>query len=220
MLLALDCPTKMLERTATVCDFLMVSALRCAEDESYKKFHMTATLPKILNMDCPINPVQGMELASEVGAVVVCTDDPFTYKNVSVMGIIRGKNPLEALTNINWFLENKLASIAVPYNVCMVDGDTPEVMGLRRQHIVSLIPTQIAVHLLGFVSLNELSLYESRQSMSINTGEPIALGLKELSISEPLQTKVPSYEQFKGIKPDSSKANFVWYNVAIMRKYL
>ena len=222
MLLALDCPTKMCKAVSTLADFEVVSALRCQEDTDYKQYHIDSKLPKLLNCDCNISPDTATALSKEMDCRFIITSHPLTFKDTSnLIGIISGGDFEELLSCVNTFLQSKVTSLAVPYGICSTKKESPEVMSIKRVLVVSLIPIEVPVHLLGFTSLSELWWYRSRAGTSMNTGVPVLLGLRDLDILEPLPDKnISTTEMFKQIPAEKSKWGQVCRNVAVLRKYL
>jgi len=212
----------MLKAVAALADFDVVSAMRCQDDADYKQYYLNSTGAKLLNCDCNIAHETASELAKELSCHLILTPRPMAFKDMSnLMGIVSGESFADINACVVTFLQNGVTSLAVPYDICSLKGDTTEVMSLRRVMAVSLIPAEVAVHLLGFVALSEFWWYKGRKNMSLNTGIPILLGLRDMDILEPLPSKGPStLEMFKTVPADKAKWGQVCRNVAILRKYL
>jgi hypothetical protein len=95
-------------------------------------------------------------------------------------------------------------------------------MSLRRALVISQLPKEVSVHLLGFTSLNEFIWYKDRHNvLSIDTGLPILLGLQGKGIEEPILDKsVPTLNQMDSLELNAKGWTSVCRNIALFRTFL
>lgn len=238
MRLALECPISMLEMIQPFSDFDWVLAHEVSRSEVYKEFFTNSNKEKVV--DNSVNekgePLPLDELKSifeEVrGDFVVSPDWIGDYEKTAmvyeecvkmfgvgkVMGVLQGQT-FEELFKC---LEIYKGIVAVPYDICSDKRDSPLVMSLRRALVVSNIPNDKIVHLLGFTSLDEFFWYENKPNVfGIDTGVPILLGLQEKDILDPLESKEEAtYNQMEKLDLTQTGWTTICRNIALLRRFM
>ena len=198
MKLSLEATTKLLPKIQGFGDFDWVSFPRTLSDSSYLDFFSNSSVPRIISMgngkgepelkktremweklggkDIIISPdFVGDHIKTITTYDIYCQE----YGAESVIGVLQGSSYKEVLSCMNYYK----GQVAVPFNIGSTDSATNSMMALRRALVVSNIPSDRYVHLLGFNNIPELEWYETKPNViSINTGHPILLGLKEQDI--------------------------------------
>ncbi len=239
MKLALETSTKLLELVQPFADFDWILAHRFLEDEEYAKWYKESTNIKVIDnsvnekgeplplevMVKVFEEVKGTYLVSPdwigdaektIGAYSQCVTQ---FGEERVIGVLQGRTPLEALSCLPHY---KGKYIAVPY---LVGGsskkDLPWVMALRRQLVVSCIPVDRPIHLLGFTTLEEFELYSTRPNVySVDTGVPVLLGLLEEDFEELKDKSVSTMAKMEGLEITKEAWTAICRNIALFRKYI
>ena len=239
MRLALECRTDMLEMVQPFADFDWILGHKVLEDEEYTKYYSRVST-KVKFIDNSVNEVgtplttdQLGEVRDKVrGGLIVSPDwigdaektlEAYeacvkVFGRDDVVGVLQGNTFGEALACLKVYG----SLIAVPYDITSSKEDSPQLMGLRRALLVSNLPNDRSVHLLGYTSLDELWWYSNRPWItSIDTGIPILLGLQGLDILEPLESKAePTLNQIEKFKLGQKEWTAVIRNIALLRRYL
>ena len=238
MKLALECRADMLEMVQPFGDFDFILAKEVLDNEEVAEFYKNSS--KIKFVDNSVNeegvPLgleqlkQAMELVK--GDFVISPDWIGEYeKTISMynecikvfgpertVGVIQGKTFEEALKCLATYGEK----VAVPYDICSKKTDPPWLMALRRALVVSKIPNNIYIHLLGYDSLDEFIWYKDKPGVySIDTGAPVLLGLQERDILDPLESKeFPTYNQMAKLNLSQTAWTAICRNIALLRRYI
>lgn len=112
--------------------------------------------------------------------------------------------------------------VAVPYAVGSKLDNPPWLMGLRRALVVSNVPQDRRVHLLGFTCVEEFQWYRDKPNVvTIDTGIPILLGLQNKGIEDGLESKEePTWKELQKYELTQEHWSAVCRNIALLRKYL
>jgi len=238
MKLALEARTDMLEMVQPFADFDWILAHKVLEDEGYAKFYKESDKPRFIDNSVneigePVS-IEDMKKVWGVlgGGYIVAPDwigdatktveaygkcvEEFGEENV--VGVLQGGTFQEALGCLNVFR----GMVAVPYDIGSKKKDPPWLMALRRILVVSNIPSDRYIHLLGFTSIDELWWYTNRPNVvSIDTGIPILLGLQGLDILDPLEGKEePTYNRMDKLELTQDGWTAICRNIALLRRYL
>jgi len=235
--LALECSTEILEWIQPFADFDWILTKEYKENEAYREYYKQSTNFKYVDNsvneelepcsledikevfdDCGGNLVVAPDwLGNNVQTLEGYMDAVKLFGKERVVGVLQGKTYEEILGCLNFYGN----LVAVPYDIMSVRTDPPWLMGMRRNLVVAKIPQQYKVHLLGFTSLEELEYYRSMPNViSIDTGIPVKLGLEELDIMDPLESKAtPTYKQMEEIPVNQERLTAIYRNLAILRKY-
>lgn len=239
MLLALEAPTQLAEMVHAFQDFDWILAHKVLEDEDYANFCKNSSNIKFLDNSVnelgePIALDRMKEVAEVVGANYIVAPDYFgdarrtidsyheTVKALGegkVVGVLQGQTFEEAFMCLNSYK----GSVAVPYAICSdKQTDSPLLMALKRALIVSNIPSEIQIHLLGYNDLSEFFWYRARPNVvSLDTGIPILLGLQELDILDILASKsIPTLKQAEKIELSQKGWTAICRNIALLRKHM
>ena len=244
MKLALESTTDLLDKVQGFGDFNWISLSRATEDKDYLDFYKESGQLRVLNLgdgvsDPDIN--QAKELWESFGNPVVVSPDfagdqmktLHTYEICcqdfgpeNVIGVLQGSSYKEVLDCIPHYQ----GQIAVPYNIGSMPATPNSFMALRRALVVSNIPADRYVHLLGFTTLDELEWYENKPNvLSINTGYPIMLGMKSediLDIDRECTKATITLEAMKEVEAMNNKSlsQIQWTsiirNIALLRRYI
>jgi len=244
MRLALECPTPLLEMVQPFADFDYILAHKYFEDEAYAAYYKasTSTIKFVDNsvneVDAPAKLEQLEQIMKEVNGTYLMSPDwigdytrtaeaykecveKCTLGKERVVGVVQGSSPEEAMKCLELF-EGSL--VAVPYHVGGGEAgrsDPPTLMALRRALVVSNIPSNRYVHLLGFTTLEELSWYADKPNViSLDTGVPILLGMQCKDYDEFKDKSSPTTTLSE--KLDLSKDGWagICRNIALLRKYM
>lgn len=248
MKVAFECPTKMLEQIQPFADFDYLLANKVLSDPKYAEYYKNATRMRFL--DNGVNeagePVSVEDLKK---ALDIIGDNRDTFvigldwvgdamktmqgfvDSIKVFGegkvipVLQGGSPEEVLICLDYYLRAgiKAPVLCIPYRICGSVKEThPEVMALRRALVVSKVPPQVPIHLLGFNSLSEFSWYKDKGNVvSIDTGIPVLLGLHGKDILDGVDDKAKdTYSEME--KVDITKDNWaaVCRNIALFRTFL
>lgn len=103
------------------------------------------------------------------------------------MGVLQGKNVQELIDCYDWYIENDVNYIALPFHL-ILDGDYSVARYLVFNRLFSsMVKNRVHVHFLGVGNPAELLLYSSEQKQlitSIDTSSPIVLGWKGVRYGE------------------------------------
>ena len=238
MRLALECRTELLELVQPFGDFDFCLAHEVLKNQEYAKFYKESEREKIVdnsvNEDGEPVTLEDLKKAFELvnGTMVVSPDWLGNSKKTleaylgcielfgaeRVIGVVQGADFKEVIACASLYK----GPVAIPYDICSLKTDTPQVMGLRRALVVCNLPSDKVIHLLGFTSLEEFFFYESRPNVwSIDTGIPVLLGLEGKDILDPLESKLkPTYNLMEGKKLTQSEWTGIIRNIALLRKYI
>jgi len=239
MQLALEAPTKLLEMVYDFADFDWVLAHKVLEDEEYKKFYKGSKRVKFIDNSVnekgePLSLEVLKEVFEEVeGTYIVAPDwigkeketlEAFgkcveTFGRERTVGVVQGSSFKEAFECVQVYGKGM---VAVPYDICSSKEDPPWLMGLRRALVTTHIPNDRYVHLLGFDSIDEFYWYVGKSHIvSIDTGIPVLLGMREEDILDPLKDKKqPTLNQADEIELTQTGWTAICRNIALLRKYL
>jgi hypothetical protein len=143
---------------------------------------------------------------------------PATLKELgpgAVIGVLQGSTPKEALECLGTY---DCELIAVPYRVGgSIKGDPSWLMALRRQLVVSRIPEDRLVHLLGFTTSDEFTWYRGYVTnvVSLDTDVPVRAGLLNSDYEEFDRT-----QDTKEVSLDRDNWGAVCRNIALLRKHM
>lgn len=238
MKLALECRADMLELVQPFADYDFILAKEVLEDGEVAEFYKNSSKVKFVDNSVneegePLGLEQLKETMELVGGhYVVSPDWVGGYeKTVSMyrecvkqfgidqtVGVIQGKTFEEAFKCLAVYGKR----VAVPYDICSLKRDPPWLMALRRALVISKIPDDTYIHLLGYDTLDEFLWYQGRPNIgSIDTGIPVLLGLQEKDILEPLESKeTPTYNQMEKLKLTQAAWTAVCRNIALLRRYI
>jgi len=245
MRLALECPVAMLELVQPFGDFDFILAKEALKDEKYMAYYKASTNMKIVDNSVneerePTSIEDLVKVFVEVGGAYLVSPDWIgdskktldAYRDLitevsnkgspirpeQVVGVVQGNTFEEALS----CLERYSNFMAVPYDICSSKRDPPWLMGLRRALLISNIPNDRLIHLLGFNSLTEFFWYKGRSNVvSIDTGVPVMLGLQGKDILDELESKeAPTYNTMKELKLTQKEWTGICRNIALLRKYI
>ena len=237
MLLALECPTSMLDMVQPFADFDWILADKFLKDEEYAEFYRQSSNTKVVDNSVtelgePMTIEDLKIVVEDVKADIVVSPDWINdfektteaYREFSqvtfegctptIAGVLQGSTPEEALRCLGVYRD--IGTVMVPYRVGGSEKKDPDwLKALRRQLVVTHIPKDWSVHLLGFTTLNEFSWYSRMPNVvSIDTDVPIRSGLMQVD-----------FDDFDRMKDTSkitlTKDNWaaVCRNIAVLRKY-
>ena len=236
MKLALECSTNLLELVQPLADFDWILAHKYLEDEDYASYYKESTQIKFIDNSVnevgePVSIEDMKKIHSEIGGYVVSPDwignlgkTLEVYKECVkifgeqvTVGVLQGAT-FECLSLLNEYK----GIVAVPYDIGSSKKDLPGIMALRRALVISNIPQDRVVHLLGLNTLDEFSWYRGRGNvMTIDTGVPVLLGLRSEDILDTLESKEkPTYNQMEGLELTQVAWTGICRNVALLRRYL
>ncbi len=240
MKLALECSTQLLDLVQPFADFDFILAGEYLKDKECAEFYKKSTNSKIVDNSVneegePLPLDQIEKVFKEVGADFLVAPDWIgnsvktrgayleAVKKVGkekVIGVVQGETFEEALECLETYRECPI--ISIPYDICSKKTDSPWLMGLRRALLISNIPQEFQIHLLGYNCLEEFMWYKMRPNvLSIDTGVPILLGLEEKDILDPLSDKkLPTLNQMKDLKLTQKSWGIICRNIALLRKFL
>ena len=233
MKLAMECPTSLLDQIQPFADFDWVLANLMLTDETYAAYYRESTNLKFLDNGVtetgePVELDQIAEIAEDIKATYIVARDWIGdyqktiegyYESIKklpkekVVGVLQGSTPLEALKCLQHYTLNNI--VLVPYHVGGSDRRKDSwLMALKRALVVSNIPSDRGIHLLGFTTLEELEWYVARPNvLSMDTDVPVKAGLAVQDIDDfDRGAKVDS------AKWDKSTAYAVARNIALLRK--
>lgn len=233
MKLALECPTNLLDQVQPFADFDWVLANLMLTDEVYAAYYRESTNIKFLDNGVtetgePVELAQIAEIAKDIKATYIVARDWIgnsektiagyyeslkALPNEKVVGVLQGSTPLEALGCLPHYVHNNL--VLVPYHVGGSDRKKdPWLMALKRALVVSNIPSDRDIHLLGFTTLGELDWYADRTNiLSLDTDVPVKAGLLVQDVDDFDRSQV-----VKDPKWEKATAYAVARNIALLRK--
>ncbi len=233
MKLALECPDELLELVQPFADFDWVLVNRYLESDVYANYYRSSDRVKFVDNAVTENgePCSVEELKQVFddcgGTYVIAPDWIGEYQRTVdayrecigklskdiVVGVLQGSTPEEALKCLDAY-EHKI--VAVPYRVGgSVKGESNELMALRRELVVTHIPSDRVVHLLGFTALSEFPWYANRPNVwSVDTDVPIRAGLAVQDIDE--------FDRTQEVSAELNKENWaaICRNIALLRKHM
>ena len=232
MKLALECPTELLEFVQPFADFDWILVDRYLSDEQYAQWYRESDNVKFVDNSvtekgepCSIEDL--MQVFQDCNAHYMISPDWIgdyhrtieAYKECSekvpkgsLIGVLQGATPAEALQCLETYTGKV---VSVPYRVGgSVKGDSNALMALRRSLVVSHIPDEKAIHLLGFTALSEFFWYVNRPNVfGIDTDVPVRAGLVSADIDDFDRT-----QDVSKAKLDKSTAYGIARNIALLRK--
>jgi len=243
MKLALESTTNLLGKVQGFGDFDWISFPRASKDKEYLDFYQKSDRPRVLNLgDGSSNPDinQVKEVYEALGSPVIISPD-FAGEQVktitaydtycqeygveNVIGVLQGASYKEVLGCLAYYK----GQVAVPFSIGSADETANSLMALRRALIVSNIPADRYVHLLGFTTLDELEWYETKPNvLSINTGYPVMLGMKSEDILDigkecnKAESTLEIMEKVEASKKELSQTQWtaIIRNIALLRRYI
>lgn len=253
MKLALESPTQLLKTVQPLSDFNFISARRVLNDTKYADFYTNKGTDVIAPYSI-VNPNDGhgepvsIEELKEVlkslnldgeRAMVIAPDFPNNAlatlgayqecveqfgENV-VVGVLQGESFHQSFNCLAFYKTN----IAVPIGLNTYPDEPPYIWSLKRHRLISMIPDDRFIHLLGFGSIEEFWCYEARPNVaSLNTAMPILMGLREGSILDPLQATekqkatLTQCNEILKQQPQLKQEQLtsIYANIALLRRYL
>lgn len=250
MQLALECTTKLLGQIQPFADFDFMLAHLVLKDEVYTEFYKTSDKRKYL--DNSVNELGTPATLEDVkaaydkvkGPYEICVVSPDfigdykqtiqiyveflkLFKDLPIIpvAVLQGNSYEEVFTCLKLYysIHNGPPSVlAVPYDIGSEKKDPPELMALRRALIVSNIPNNTQIHLLGFTDINEFWWYRGKANIvSLDTGIPVLLGLEGKGVEEPLQDKTkPTLDLMEGLTLSKENYGTICRNIALLRTYI
>lgn len=245
--LALECSTSLLDMVQPFADFDWILTHKVKEDKEYREFYKAST--KIKVVDNSVNElgepagIKDIEYAlKEVGGTYVVPPDWIgnTQKTLEsfeefakVLGperlwpVVQGSTFEEVRDCIKEYIRacstRRITPVlCIPYDICSQKDEDPEIMALRRALVTFMLPVEVRVHLLGFLSIKEFLWYKNRLNIqSIDTGAPILLGLQEKYILDPLESKAsPTLIDMDELEVNQVKLTAIYRNLGLLRKYI
>lgn len=242
MKLALEATTSLIPKIQAFSDFDWISYSRLIKDKDYYNFYSQSKAPRTLNFDGKVDEIKSdktKEIWTILGTPIIVAPN-FAGKQIetlqaydeccqafgveNVIGVLQGSSYQEVLGCINYYK----GQIAVPYNIGSTSTTPNSLMALRRALIVSNIPVDRWIHLLGFTTIDELEWYETKPSvLSINTGYPVMLGLKEediLDIDKDVNKAETTLSIMEKVEVTAKLSQTQWTaiirNIALLRRYI
>lgn len=242
MKLALEATTSLLPKVQAFSDFDWISYSRVVKDKEYYNFFQQSKASRTLNFDTAIadpKSEKDKEIWTALGSPIIVAPS-FIGKQIetlqaydaycqeygveNVIGVIQGASYQEVLGCVNYYK----GQIAVPYHIGSASTTPTSLMALRRALIVSNIPADRWIHLLGFTSIDELEWYETKPNvLSINTGYPIMLGLKEediLDTGKDVNKSESTLSAMEKVEATGKLTQTQWTaivrNIALLRRYI
>ena len=169
-----------------------------------------------------ISPDFAGEQAKTIEAYNMCCQK---YGVDNVIGALQGASYREVLGCLNYYK----GQIAVPFNIGSADDTPNSLMAIRRALIVSNIPADRYIHLLGFSTLDEFEWYETKPNvLSINTGYPVMLGMKSediLDIGKECDKSENTLEMMEKVEAENKEMSQTQWtaiirNIALLRRYI
>lgn len=237
MQLAIECRQDMLEILQHFADFDWVRADEVLKDEAYAEHFRQSDKVKFVcgftgNGEEPIPTGELLQAYDSVRGFYLVVPTPEIYAELAkedlksqprirkdrLIGVLQGETFHDAFA----CLATYEGVVAVPYNVCSKGEYPPWLMAVRRALLVTNLPADRFVHLLGFNSLDEFFWYESRPNvMSLNTGIPVLLGLQGLDILDPLESKEkPTFDQMRSLELNDLGLTAIYRNIGLLRRYM
>ena len=238
MQLSLECPTKLLEQIQPFADFDFILADLVLKDEAYRNYYKASDRVKIVDnsvneLGQPLPLAEIIKAFKEVNGTYLVAPDFLGKAQETInsylscckeigkektIGVLQGSSFEEVFTSLSYYQ----GLIAIPFDICSSKEDPPWLMGLRRALVVSRLPSESRVHLLGFNSIEEFFWYKNLPSVvSIDTGVPIMLGLQEKDILDPLEDKkTPTLLKMDEIELTQKNWTAICRNLALLRKYI
>ena len=243
MKLALESTTKLLGHVQGFGDFDWVFFPRATADKDYLDFYQKSSQPKILCLGDGVSEPddkQAKEIWESLGGPIITSPDFVgnqaktieayntycqEYGVENIIGVLQGSSYREVLGCLFYYK----GQVAIPFNIGSADDTPNSLMAIRRALVVSNIPADRYVHLLGFSTLDELEWYETKPNvLSINTGYPVMLGMKEsdiLDISKECDKSEITLEVMEKIEASNKELSQTQWtaiirNIALLRRYI
>jgi len=243
MKLALESTTKLLGNIQGFGDFDWISFPRAIADKDYLSFYQQSPIIRVLNLGDGVSEPdvkQTKEVWEALGNPVITSPDFVSdqsktlsaynmscqeYSEENVIGVLQGASYKEVLGCLAYYK----GQVAVPFNIGSAEDTPNSLMALRRALIVSNIPADRYVHLLGFTTLDELEWYENKPNvLSINTGYPVMLGMKSEDILDidkecnKSEATLDIMEKIEEANKELSQTQWtaVIRNIALLRRYI
>ncbi len=225
MKLALDASTKLLPLIHAFADFDFISTERILKDKDYAQFYQDSSNVKfvsdILLPDKPLVPMDDLKRAVEFvkGTYVLNNyqESVKVFGPEKTVGVLGGQTPAGILQNLAAYSSR---IIAVPITPFLDENLSLEYSAYARALVVTNIPKDRAIHLIDYISLNELTWYVGKPNIvSLSTCVPVILGLRGEDILEPtsditqLDCESENYEKLK-----QDRWSAVCRNIALLRK--
>lgn len=230
MLLALECPTEHLDMIQPFADFEWVLANKYLSEPRYATFYKQSRRVKFLDNGVtetgePVSYDDIIKIANEINATFVVARDWIgdfqktvaAYQEcrekfgAKTVGVLQGSTPEEAIQCVNYY-DCKL--LLVPYHVGGSDRKrNPQLMALKRALVVSNLPPNRFVHLLGFTTTDELKWYRGKTNVvSLDTDIPVKAGLAGQDLDE--------FDRIAEVPTKVTKDNWaaVCRNLSLLRK--
>jgi len=236
--LGLDCPTSWLHYIEDYTDYDYVLVEKCLKDKDYLEYFKNSPKDKLINNRLMgtdtsrtledivkvweilggkvIAPDWGNDHLRTLDAFGICCE-AIGWENV--IGVVQTTNE----ANIKECLEIYGEQVAVGFDVGSEHEDDEVDKAFKRIKVVQKLVAK-KVHLLGMTNPGELLFYKNLDYVeSINTGLPILLGFKGMSLMEHKRIKdVSSYNYMDMDNPpfDGDVYDLIESNVADLRYLL
>jgi queuine/archaeosine tRNA-ribosyltransferase len=234
MKLALECRTEHLDMIQPFADFDWILVDKYLSDKKYAEHYRNSTNEKFVDNSVtekgePCSPKDLKAVFEDCrGSFVVSPDwinekqktiDAYRevissemFPTEKVVGVLQGATPEDALSCLDYYLGNL---VLVPYRVGgSVKGESGNLMCLRRTLVVSNIPSNKFIHLLGFTSTSEFKWYANRSNvLSVDTDVPVRSGLVMQEMDE-----FDRKADVNKVKLDKENWAGVCRNIALLRK--
>jgi len=242
MILALECPTELVDEIQPLADFDFILAHVVLRRGSYASYCEKPGRMKILDNSCNelLHPCTFKELKEAADMVkpdyIVAPDylgDYFSteraldeaitiFDKEKIFPVIQGHELKYALECADYIASKGFEKIAVPYDITSSRGSSLESMASKRVRVVrELLPRFEWVHLLGMTTLEELESYKNKKQVkSIDTGSPILHGINGIRFGrdELLNKSIPTWNLME-VAPRINLAD-IYYNIGYLRKIL
>ncbi len=251
--LALECPTYLLKDIQPLADFDWILTHLVLQDDDYAKFYRSSKRLKVL--DNSVNELLEpcslgkMEEAEELlGGVDLVVPPDFLGDSLATRGelykacnlwtrdrilpVVQGDSLASVLECFEHIRELGFDRVAVPYDIICKRTDSLETMAKGRlevvNKIISIVPVDFQIHLLGMTTLEELERHNKGWVKSVDTGVPIVYGMNcehldgnwNFKKDKPTLSQMPSYQEFLGGDQNEfgHKLSAIFWNIAYLRK--
>lgn len=248
MKLALECPTDLMKDIQPLADFDWILTHLVLEDKVYARHYQESTNFKVLDNSVNelLEPCSLGEMERAAGIVnpdlIVPPDflgDSLETESTlmkaltiwpkeKILPCVQGEDLAHATNCVDFILRLGFGRIAVPYDITCKRTDSLGTMAESRlkvvSKIISMVPADFQIHLLGMTTLEELTKHNRGWVKSIDTGVPILYGLNCKRLDEPWEFKKdkPTMAQMErspaGFRND--KLSSVFWNIAYLRTVL
>ena len=244
MKLAFECPTTLLNEIQPLADFDWILTHLVLSDEAYANFYKSSKRFKVLDNSVNENlepcTLEDIKDASDIvnPDLIVAPDflgeSEKTMESIkealklfpkkSVLPVLQGKDPLEALSMAKQLVEMDFSLISVPYDICSSRSDTLNFMAMGRLEVIDtlrLAGINTKIHLLGVTTLEELSLYDKdTRVVSVDTGSPIVNGLRGIKYFRDTLLDKTTSSMDRMSQGDPEDLTTAYYNIAMLRRIL